>query len=41
VPLDFSGASLAEALLRARMCLQLGHFLLFVRQSGVTLAPCP
>src|SRR5664279_4316514 len=31
--LDFAGASLAEALLRARMGLQLGHFLLFVRRS--------
>jgi len=27
-PLDFAGASLAEALGRARMGLQLGHFLL-------------
>ena len=27
-PLDFAGASLFEALFRARMCLQLGHFLL-------------
>ena len=32
-PLDLAGTSLAEALLRARMGLQLGHFLLFVRQS--------
>jgi hypothetical protein len=31
VPLDLAGASLAEALLRARMGLQLGHCLLFVR----------
>jgi uncharacterized membrane protein YtjA (UPF0391 family) len=29
-PLDFAGASLAEALGRARMCFQLGHFLLVV-----------
>jgi hypothetical protein len=28
VPLDFAGTSLAEALFRARMGLQLGHFLL-------------
>ena len=31
VPLDLAGASLAEALLRARMGFQLGHCLLFVR----------
>jgi hypothetical protein len=28
VPLDFAGTSLAEALFRARMGFQLGHFLL-------------
>ena len=37
-PLDFAGASLAEALGRARMGLQLGHCLLFVGQSGPILA---
>ena|SRR5580698_2916185 len=37
-PLDFAGASFAEALGRARMGLQLGHFLLFVPWSGPNLA---
>jgi hypothetical protein len=31
VPLDFAGASFCEALFRARMGLQLGHFLLVFR----------
>jgi len=33
-PLDLAGTSLAEALGRARVGLQLGHFLLFVLESG-------
>ena len=36
-PLDFAGASLAEALGRARMGFQLGHFLLFL--DGVCWLP--
>jgi hypothetical protein len=49
VPLDFAGTSLAEALFRARMGFQLGHFLLVFGQGLVTQAhglaeqglPCP
>jgi hypothetical protein len=33
VPLDFAGSSLAEALLRARMGLQLRHFLLVLAEE--------
>src|SRR6516225_6456504 len=38
-PLDFASASLLEALLRARMCLQLGHFSSLCKGSAAA-KPC-